>query len=266
MKTISLIISVLLFANMCMAHYIYEDSNQPDSVYRIHKVKSRTLKYTEDNMSVKYDYDTLGKLVAEYHLLKDSLLISKTTMLYDDAGLLIKEETGIFFKQESLKKGIHIKSDETIPVKKTITLISKDANGNIQKKTMYDQNNEPVKEITFISNPSVRIEKYFHPQNSGCDSILVEYEKENFIKRITQYLVDQNKIKKVSEQSFINYFNKDGNIEKRNLLKVTRKSVTKTKEEYYQYNQSGLLIEKMVKSYYPKKTIEKKLIISYTYW
>lgn len=266
MKLISILFCTIFFSNLSFSQYIYEDTNQSDSIYKINKISSKTLRHLNDRVSIKYDYNINGKLIAESHLLKDTQLISKKSMSYNSSDILIKEEAEVFIKIDRSKKSLSFDSVELDRLKPIITEIGYNESGELESKTILNQKKEKISEVIFSYNPTKRIEKHFHHTNASYDSIEIEYERPNFISHITQYLIDKNGTQKTSELTASNYFNQHGSIIKRTIFKLIQTSPIKTKEEYYEYNKSGLLIEKIEKSFYKGKESTKKLMFKYNYW
>lgn len=262
MKFISILFCTIIFSNLAFSQDFNEDINQADSIYKINKIKSRTLRYLNDNLSIKYDYSIDGKLLSKSDLLKDSQLLSKTNYFYNSSGKLIREEEDAFFKTDTFGKDIsyYESLDRT---KKCITIFNYSESGELVQKTTVDNKNEKTTEVSFYQDR--RIKKDFHYNSNSYDSTIIEYEKPNFVKHATVYLIYKDHILKASEISYTNHFNKNGRIEKRTAFNIISNREIKASEENYKYGKSGLLISKTGKSFFKQKEFTRKLLFKYDY-
>lgn len=265
MNTKYILYLLIFFTNTASAQFIYEDTNQPDAVYRKNRVKTKTLKHKNDKIAIIYEYDSNGRFIAESHVLKDSILLSKKTLKYNSENKIITEETASYFKIDSSKKNVLSDSAFIYALSRLKTIISYDRNGELAKAETFDLNGQKITETYFIKDPPARMVNTYARGKEWHDSTVYIYDKHPYMKNVINYLVKENSIVKTAEETIVNYYYGDGSISRRTTELISGPMKNKKSDEEYKYNSNGLLIEKTEKRYYKGKIRSQKLEISYTY-
>jgi hypothetical protein len=227
--TVALIISINCFAQET-------DTYQADSIYRVNKVKSRTLvnvdAFTKQTIILKYD--KLGRL-SEW-IMTDELGIksqNRTVFKYDISGKLIVED--YYYGSIEGEK----------------TKFEYDSKGRVTKKSTTFDDGKPKTEIQITYEPKVEHQKEFNSEGKVTSESYSYFETNQITNRYTGTDYSPNG-QSTWDYKFKNTFNKIGQLVTRSSKEG--KQTIQTME--YDYNEKGLLIKKTTKQDFAEPEVE----------
>jgi hypothetical protein len=253
--------------NFCKAigQFEFPIMSQPDSIYRIAKVKSREMVQPKANYSFKYDYDTLGR-IETYTRFYRSLTISQLSKFYYDVnGKLQSIITKSFIKsdpKDSSNFFFETNSDSSIETK-AIYLYRID--GRISKVSYVNSQDSIIKIESFQYNDNSIIRTI--ARSNRIDSIFSFLTpvsgKEKFISKF--YI--NGKLGGGAMEIFENIYNSYGQLQKQKSISTDLKTSNDYSSQInFIYNESNLIEKCFIKNTYKKRISYSTLINKFTFY
>lgn len=211
------------------------DTYQPDSVYRVNKVRTRVVSDLNPNpWETIQTYDTLGRLET-WTLTKNQVQEQRIVYRYDENGRQTEE---VYWRGTSYSQKASLSYDD---------------HGRVTGKSLKYPDGKPKMEIMINYEPLFDRKRYLKADGHVESEIETYYEKPNISNRSkgTQGETTWN-------YSYRNTFSKAGRLVKHESF--SGKKVVQTM--LYQYDRNGLLIQKTTMSDHHPPIIEN---FSYTY-
>jgi hypothetical protein len=234
----------VLFAIAIKGFGQYADTEQPDSIYRINKVKKRIARYENygfQNCNVNY-YDLNGTITERTMFDKSGKKFwIRTLFEYDASGKLIKEFFHSYMNHDTAT-GIE-KPDDILDSSKISSFsFEYDSSNRLIKITGNTLLLKTPYEASFSYGPLTSVEKFYKLNDSMETIAITVYEtphiKKSYFSSYDSAVVTKNTWQETYESSF----DKSGNVLK--SIYRTPGDPSYCLEIIYEYNSKGLLIKK----------------------
>ena len=265
MKLMTFLIVMTLFLEKGFSQY--EDTEQPDSIYKLNNVKKRIARYERfgmQNCNVN-SYDINGKLINRTMLAKDGKTKWLETIFEYDC----------FDKLMRVSYNSYMNSDPVTGQDKPDSIL--DSTKINVSNYQYDSLNRLIKvkgtaspdktpfEISYYYDPLKTVAKFYKYRDKTITVAITNYETPTIIK--TQFSSYDSAVvtKNAWQENYKNFFDESGRIIKR--IKETPTSPTWTSEILYEYNDKGLLIKKTeYRSDCNSPNCKWVILFDYEYW
>ena len=260
------LLTMLFGAGSCFAQH--EITYQPDSIYKVNRVKSRVIMYNYSRYNTKMIdfFDQSGLLIDHLEFDTSGLhLLWRHSRNYNANKLFIKDVFYNYRHYDSVRK-IFIRSNEADT---QVSKVEYDSAKHIMHQTSSTKWGIKTYEAT-INYDSMEIKEKWFYEDGAFETKTRWWEKYGTDRKVINIIQLPNGSLKSEEVFYKNYFDKQGRVTRSKVKKTgslhDKKNEFYFKEIDYQYSKVGLLIKKNYSEASDNSDWISTQIFDYSYW